>query len=158
MITQITVVTSCVALSEAQKSRVTITISSLNALIVSITKQIMVIQQELSLLIGAPYSASFLSMDIINLVKCNIIARTHCKCLIIEFWRNRNSRSILITSKCNFGSDKQRRGGSLYNISGIHQASHKQPQSDICCDHRSAGWILVRRQWRLCDKCQYRHL
>ena len=80
MITQITVVTSCVALSDAQKSTVTVTISSLNALIVSITKQIMVIQQELSLLIGAPYSASFLSMDIINLVKFNIIARTHCLC------------------------------------------------------------------------------
>ena len=55
--------TQSIALTEVQKSTILEVLTSINLHIVSITKQIMVVQQELSLLIGVPYSFKFLEIE-----------------------------------------------------------------------------------------------
>ena len=62
-------VTQSIALTEVQKSTILEVLTSINVHIVSITKQIMVVQQELSLLIGVPYSFKFLEIEKITEVK-----------------------------------------------------------------------------------------
>ena len=56
------------ALSAAEKTTLSSNIASLNHLIIIITKQILVVQQDLSILIGAPYPATFLAVKKIDLV------------------------------------------------------------------------------------------
>ena len=65
---QITIVTSNVALSSDEKTTISGVITSFDSLIISITKQIMVVQHDLSILIGAPYSFSLLEIEMINMV------------------------------------------------------------------------------------------
>ena len=60
--------TKSIALTDAEKKEVTSNIADINKLIIVITKQIMVVQHELSILIGAPYSATFLAVEKIDLV------------------------------------------------------------------------------------------
>ena len=66
---QITVVTKNLVLTEAEKSAIIEVLISINYHIVLITKQILVVQKEISLLIGAPYSFKFLDIEKINEVK-----------------------------------------------------------------------------------------
>ena len=65
---QITMVTSSMALSSDEKTTISGVITSFDSLIISITKQIMVVQHDLSILIGAPYSFSLLEIEMINMV------------------------------------------------------------------------------------------
>ena len=61
-------VTSSVALSSDEKTTISSVITSFDSLIISITKQIMVVQHDLSIIIGAPYSFSLLDIEMINMV------------------------------------------------------------------------------------------
>ena len=61
-------VTSSLALSSDEKTTISGVITSFDSLIISITKQIMVVQHDLSILIGAPYSFSLLEIEMINMV------------------------------------------------------------------------------------------
>ena len=61
-------VTSSVALSSDEKTTISSVITSFDSLIISITKQIMVVQHDLSIIIGAPYSFSLLEIEMINMV------------------------------------------------------------------------------------------
>ena len=65
---QITMVTSSMALSSDEKTTISGVITSFDSLIISITKQIMVVQHDLSIIIGAPYSFSLLEIEMINMV------------------------------------------------------------------------------------------
>ena len=61
-------VTSSMALSSDEKTTISSVITSFDSLIISITKQIMVVQHDLSIIIGAPYSFSLLDIEMINMV------------------------------------------------------------------------------------------
>ena len=61
--------TQNIEMTESEKSSITEVLTSINYHIVLITKQILVVQQELSLLIGAPYSFEFLDIEKITEVK-----------------------------------------------------------------------------------------
>ena len=61
-------VTSSMALSSDEKTTISSVITSFDFLIISITKQIMVVQHDLSIIIGAPYSFSLLEIEMINMV------------------------------------------------------------------------------------------
>ena len=61
-------VTSSMALSSDEKTTISGVITSFDSLIISITKQIMVVQHDLSILIGAPISFSLLEIEMINMV------------------------------------------------------------------------------------------
>ena len=61
-------VTSSLALSSDEKTTISGVITSFDSLIISITKQIMVVQHDLSIIIGAPYSFSLLEIEMINMV------------------------------------------------------------------------------------------
>ena len=65
--------TKSIALTSTEKTSLSSNIADLNKLIIILTKQIMVVQQELSILIGAPYSATFLAVEKIDLVILNVI-------------------------------------------------------------------------------------
>ena len=62
-----------IALTSTERTSLVSNIADLNKLIIILTKQIMVVQQELSILIGAPYSATFLAVEKIDLVILNVI-------------------------------------------------------------------------------------
>ena len=61
--------TKSIALTSTEKTSLGSNVADLNKLIIILTKQIMVVQQELSILIGAPYSATFLAVEKIDLVQ-----------------------------------------------------------------------------------------
>lgn len=61
-------VTRSMALSSDEKTTISGVITSFDSLIISITKQIMVVQHDLSIIIGAPYSFSLLEIEMINMV------------------------------------------------------------------------------------------
>ena len=65
--------TKSIALTSTERTSLVSNIADLNKLIIILTKQIMVVQQELSILIGAPYSATFLAVEKIDLVILNVI-------------------------------------------------------------------------------------
>ena len=60
--------TKSIVLTVTEKASLVSNIASINKLIIILTKQIMVVQHELSILIGAPYSATFLAVEKIDLV------------------------------------------------------------------------------------------
>ena len=62
-----------IALTSTERTSLVSNIADLNKLIIILTKQIMVVQHELSILIGAPYSATFLAVEKIDLVILNVI-------------------------------------------------------------------------------------
>ena len=65
--------TKSIALTSTEKASLGSNVADINKLIIILTKQIMVVQQELSILIGAPYSATFLAVEKIDLVILNVI-------------------------------------------------------------------------------------
>lgn len=82
--------TKSIALTDTEKKELTSNIADINKLIIIITKQIMVVQHELSILIGAPYSATFLAVEKIDLVrtfKCFIIYKVLC-IIFTGHWRD----------------------------------------------------------------------
>ena len=85
-------VTENLALTEVEKSTITEVLTSINVHIVSITKQILVVQQELSLLIGAPYSFKLLDVEKITEVKIHnsIIIMKLTRIMYLVYWRDRN--------------------------------------------------------------------
>ena len=84
--------TENLALTEVEKSTITEVLTSINVHIVSITKQILVVQQELSLLIGAPYSFKLLDVEKITEVKIpdSIIIMKLTRIMYLVYWRDRN--------------------------------------------------------------------
>ena len=84
--------TENLALTEVEKSTITEVLTSINVHIVSITKQILVVQQELSLLIGAPYSFKLLDVEKITEVKINssIVIMKLTRIMYLVYWRDRN--------------------------------------------------------------------
>ena len=78
-----------ITLTVTEKASLISNIASINKLIIILTKQIMVVQHELSILIGAPYSATFLAVEKIDLVivKLRVISQLSNPCEVYQLQR-----------------------------------------------------------------------